>query len=278
MAETIDPDTSPNIKIATYNIFSGRQGRLEMALRELDRLNVDVAFLTEAKLTGIYTQHCLGYNVLATDAVSPHKGGVALAWRAQSPNWTLESQRKHGPNVISCELKTGHRRFLLVGAYVSPSESDGSTMAFVELACARRTGLRTVIMGDFNVDFNEPGATGRDTDIMASLASLGVNSTGDCFRLSRRHREGFTWKQVRNGELMTSRCDSILSNCPRDFSNLQIRSPRGQLSDHDAVCAWIIAGSIKRHRGYLCARKSIPWKLPNALSDVDVLMENLRSH
>jgi hypothetical protein len=39
------------VKLATYNIVSGRAGRLEQALRSLDIGNVDIAVLTEAKFT-----------------------------------------------------------------------------------------------------------------------------------------------------------------------------------------------------------------------------------
>ena len=48
---------SPYIKLATYNIQSGRGGRLEMALREMAIMNIDAGILTETKLTdGIYTR------------------------------------------------------------------------------------------------------------------------------------------------------------------------------------------------------------------------------
>ena len=76
----------PHIKFATYNILSGRKGRLEMALCEMDRLNVGFAFLTEAKLTrGIHTRRGFGYSVFTTDAVSPHKGGVTCTFRHYPP-------------------------------------------------------------------------------------------------------------------------------------------------------------------------------------------------
>ena len=135
--------------------------------------------------------------MFATDAVSPHKGGIALVWRT-SPTWSLESERTHGPNIIRFELKTGHRRFLIVGAYISPSEEDGSTFDYIKQACNRQTGLCTIVMGDFHVDIVDPGATGRDAEILAGLAGLGVTNAGENFHLSRRHCDGFTWKQCHN--------------------------------------------------------------------------------
>ena len=50
--------------LATYNVTSGRNGRLEQALRAMKVANVDVGVLTEAKLTkDIYTRFSSGYHV-----------------------------------------------------------------------------------------------------------------------------------------------------------------------------------------------------------------------
>ena len=62
------PDTT-RITIATYNIQSGRNSRLEFACRALEKMNVDLCFLMEAKLTdGIHSRACNGYTVTATKA------------------------------------------------------------------------------------------------------------------------------------------------------------------------------------------------------------------
>ena len=59
----------PWIKIALFNIISGRQARLEMALHAMDMMNIDLGFFLEAKLTdGIHTRRCNDYNVVATNA------------------------------------------------------------------------------------------------------------------------------------------------------------------------------------------------------------------
>ena len=72
------------INIATYNIRSGRNGRLETALRAMEQMKVDLGILTEAKLTdGIYTRCSHGYNVVATKAWVHWQGGVALFYK----NW-----------------------------------------------------------------------------------------------------------------------------------------------------------------------------------------------
>ena len=55
-------DGSKTFAVATCNIRCGRNRGLESALRALDLMEVDIAILTEAKLTkGIYTRGARGY-------------------------------------------------------------------------------------------------------------------------------------------------------------------------------------------------------------------------
>jgi exonuclease III len=45
-------------------------------------MHMDIVILTEMKLTdGRHTKRALGYDVVATKAISPHQGGVALIYR-----------------------------------------------------------------------------------------------------------------------------------------------------------------------------------------------------
>ena len=88
------------IRFGTYNIRNGRNGGLEAALREMSQANVDLGILQETKLTDIiYTRGSAGYSVVATDAPSRHRGGVAIFYRP-APHLAVEAVRKFGPNVI----------------------------------------------------------------------------------------------------------------------------------------------------------------------------------
>ena len=70
------------IVIGIWNIQSGRNYRLESALRALGIVGVDLAFLMETNLTdGINIRFSSDYHVLATNAVSHTQGGVALVYR-----------------------------------------------------------------------------------------------------------------------------------------------------------------------------------------------------
>jgi exonuclease III len=120
------------IRIATYNIRSARGGNLESVLRALNQMNVDLGLLCETKLSDErFTKFSSGYRVFASKAPSSHQGGVALIYR-HSPFWQVESERIHGPNVISFELVSGSSRTLIIGAYIPPG--DKNTIEFINQA------------------------------------------------------------------------------------------------------------------------------------------------
>jgi hypothetical protein len=78
-----------------------------MALRAMRQMNADLGVLTETHLTGIHTLEAEGYQVRAMVATSHNQGGVAIFWRDGADAWQVESERSHGPNVMSFELVTG---------------------------------------------------------------------------------------------------------------------------------------------------------------------------
>ena len=71
---------APNVVL---DIWSGRNGGLEISLWALDAMGANIVFLTETNLThGIYTRSSSGYLVTTTDATSAHQGRVVFCWRA----------------------------------------------------------------------------------------------------------------------------------------------------------------------------------------------------
>ena len=62
-------DKQTDLRIATYKLCSGCNNQLEMAERAMDKMNVDMGFLTEAKLTNrIYTRWTSNYHMCATNS------------------------------------------------------------------------------------------------------------------------------------------------------------------------------------------------------------------
>ena len=100
-------DGTVPIRFGTYNIRNGRKGGLEAALRGMSQANMDLGILQETKITnGIYTRGSAGYKVIATDAPSRHRGGVALFYRP-TPRFAVEAVEKCGPNVMAWQVMTG---------------------------------------------------------------------------------------------------------------------------------------------------------------------------
>jgi hypothetical protein len=199
-----------SIKIGTYNIRSGRAGNLEGYLRAMHKMHMDIGILTEMRLTDErHAKRAFCYDVVATKAISPHQGGIALIYRT-SEYWQVESVRCHGPNVIGFQLVTGERRYSCVGGYIPPS--DVSTIQYVGQAFDRLPTGRRIFLGDLNVDLNNL-RDDRATRVATMTAGLGLENLLSHFRQRRRHKGGFTWHVRRNDKIITARCDYILGSC-----------------------------------------------------------------
>jgi Reverse transcriptase (RNA-dependent DNA polymerase) len=275
--DTFQTVEESRINLATYNIRSGRGGNLEIVLRAMEQMNVDLGILTEAKLTdGIYTRYSSGYNVVATSARVHNQGGVALFYK-DSPDWQVESVKHHGPNVISFQLVAASQRWGVVGAYVPPSDSDTVeyiTRAFEDMPRA----ISPILLGDLNVDLASP-RDGRGQAIAAEMASLGLEDLLLHFRQRRRFRHGKTFGQYRDGQLVRSRCDYILGTDRRMFKNVSIRDPRLYTSDHFMVHGRLLLTSNRRqHLAYHKARKRFPLQPPKGgpMTRADVLFQALK--
>ena len=80
------------------------------------------------------------------------QGRVDLMRREQSNRWDIESTRFHDPNVVSCEIVTGHTRTLLVSVYLPPSTLE-HLLNFEEKIQIFK-GLDPIFLGSFNVDLD----------------------------------------------------------------------------------------------------------------------------
>jgi hypothetical protein len=64
-----------DIKIVTFNIRNGRAGNLEVALRAIEKMEIDIDVLCEMELTDDkYTKLSHSYEVVATNAKSSAQG------------------------------------------------------------------------------------------------------------------------------------------------------------------------------------------------------------
>ena len=269
--------------LATYNVTSGRNGRLEQALRAMKVANVDVGVLTEAKLTkDIYTRFSSGYHVMATEAPSAQQGGVALFWR-DSPTHQVEGQRTWGPNVVSFELVTGGLRYYVVGAYCPPSDPEASTTEDISAAFgAAKPGRQRILIGDVNAVVAEP-RDARDDIVADCVAAMGLGDLGPHFR-PRPGKGRWTYQQRRaDGTKVQSTLDYVFGEDRRLVQSVRMVSPRLMETDHRMVVAHLRMRPSTSHRAYLNARKRFPYAPPverveggaEAAADFGQLLENV---
>ena len=97
------------IRFGTYNIHNGRNGGLELALREMSQSNTDLDIFQETKLTNVvYTRGSTEYSIVATDTPIRHRSRVAVFYRP-SPRYAVETVQQFGPNIIGFHMATGER-------------------------------------------------------------------------------------------------------------------------------------------------------------------------
>ena len=128
----------------------------------MDQANIDLGVSQETKCTdGIYTRESAGYCVVATDAPSRHRGGVALFYRPSSL-FVVEAVREYGPNVLSFEVATGGRRWYIIGCYLAPDDARTIERVVTALGYQPR-GTALLVTGDFNTDLGETSRRGSKT-------------------------------------------------------------------------------------------------------------------
>jgi hypothetical protein len=172
-------------------------------------MRVSVGILTETRLsTDRYTRSAYGYTVFATQTTRVNQGGIALTFTNNSLYFQVESQRRHGPNVISFFITTGTRQYPVIGVYIPPG--DTTTLAFISEAANRFEEQPSILIGNINVDFRTNTPSNRNTEIMALLTTLGLEDMSGHFIQRQNFRHGNTWSMARDGIILQSRCNYIL--------------------------------------------------------------------
>ena len=93
--------TGKVVTFGKYNIRSGRNGGLELALCRMDKGQVDCGVLQEIKLIDrVYTQESSGFMVTVMAASSAYCGGITIFYR-KAEKFATKELRLHSPNVIS---------------------------------------------------------------------------------------------------------------------------------------------------------------------------------
>ena len=247
------------IRMITYNIIDAGGNNLDMVLRQMAHMNVDLGFLTETKLSDTnnnnnkHSRNCEGYSVYATTTTgADSKGGVALFYR-NSSQWTIEGIQAFGPNILRCSLVSGNRRWICVGVYFPPSETTtttttdhDATLNFLRQA-TRNANHPLIVMGNFNCDLSYSLAPQNEIASLVSL--LHLSDVADHFPHTRGR---WTWshQEGRRGRYIRSTKDYVLSQEPLAFSRWAIKTPRYYHSDHRAIVTELRLTEQQRARGH----------------------------
>ena len=196
------------ITICTWNIVDGRGNRLELACNRLNRLEIDVALLTETKLNGRHTVSSYGYSIVTTKCRNPHQGGVALCFR-NDRNWHIESPEEFGDNVLRCTLVYEGKRTVLVGIYIPPSEEDLETIRHLDKAVRDVDSRNLVLLGDLNIQLDSPKDE-RAWNIAEAIKTFGMKNLASGFKPRRKKCFDWSWRTFREGRRIQSLCDYML--------------------------------------------------------------------
>jgi Reverse transcriptase (RNA-dependent DNA polymerase) len=240
-------------------------------------MGIDWGVLTEAKITaGIHTRFSSGYHVVATEAPSATKGGIALFFR-ESTAFQVESYRRHGGNVISFMVVTGALRQGVVGCYIPPSDHDLQTLHHLNEAFLRfPPGHTPWVLGDINASLQSPHNEWQAA-IATELLGRGLIDALAHFRQRRRFRDLCTWRKCRNGSVISSRCDYILLPDCSALRSAGLRDPRYFSSDHLMVVGEHQGSPHSRGAAYIRGRKAFPLGTPKwgPMTQADFLFEKV---
>ncbi len=126
------------------------------AAKGLRQMGLGCAVITETKLTDArYSKHVEGYHVIASEAMSPQQGGIALLWTAGHQDFEVEAVKIVSPNVLTFQLVTGKVRFFVIGAYIPPADTTGVDALRAAWATCP-SSCKPLLLGDLNIDFGSP--------------------------------------------------------------------------------------------------------------------------
>ncbi len=250
------PEGSGTFSVTTWNIRSGRGAGLAAAAKGLRQMGVGCAVLTETKLTDDrYPWFIQGYHMIASRAMSPQQGGIALLWReSENLGFLVEGVSIVSPNVLTLQLVTGGVRFFVMGAYIPPAD----TMGVDDLRDAWGkcpANCKLLLLGDLNINFGSPRSKWEEiiVDLIEEINLANISRKFCQWWNSRQGGGRWTWRQRRGRQWHQSQPDYCMAwdGDAKLFQNIAIQRPWIHDSDHRAIVATIRRGrlgQLKLHR------------------------------
>jgi len=239
--------------MATWNVLSlAHDGYREAIARELQRLHIDVACLTEARLTDNGKDIIEGLTFLHSGGTQHHRG-VCLVLSSRTAR-SLKSWEPISDQLLTARLAHRHGHMTILVPYAPTDDtSDANKDNFYSLLedTIRRVPPhdQLVIAGDLNAvsgtdrsGFEQvvgPFGSGIPNDNSARLltlcALLGISIVGSWFQRSDIHR----WTWVSNDGRTLKELDYFLAKRRQDFRSYRVvrRAKCPANTDHRLVIA-----------------------------------------
>lgn len=147
------------MKLGTINVQGSSLESLEIVLRSLGKLHLDLTVLTETNLGFYFPRKSQGYQVYEQDlhenGPRNRGGSVALAIRIPPKDvripWYIEDVSFFGRNIIKCTLVSVMKRWDIIGMYLTPVTDPTENLNMFQSE-SRSSRNPTVVLGDFNCD------------------------------------------------------------------------------------------------------------------------------
>ena len=229
-------DLRRSARFATWNVLTlSRTGYKEAVTRELGRLGIDIACLTETRIEGSGHQLIEGYTFIHSGGTQ-HYRGVALVVASRIAGGLI-SWRALSDRLLSARFSHHHGHLTVIAAY-GPTEvaSDAEKDEFYESLAALTASVaphdQLIIAGDLNAvsgtdragidavvgPYGSGVPNNNTTRLLDFCAVAGTSIVGSWYR--RRDIRRWTW--ISNDGVTKKEIDHILTRNRKDFVSYRV--------------------------------------------------------
>jgi len=229
-------DLRKSIRMATWNVLTlAKDGYREAMARELARLDIDVACLTEARLTNSGKEIVEGHTFLHSGGTQHHHGVCLIL--SPKVKHSLKAWEPISDRLLAARLSHRHGYLTILVPYAPTDDtSDADKDSFYDLLEGAIRNVpphdQLVVAGDFNAvtgsdrsGFEEvvgPFGSGSPNDNSARFltlcALLGLSAVGSWFRRTNVRR----WTWISNDGRTLKELDHFLTRRRQDFKSYRV--------------------------------------------------------
>jgi hypothetical protein len=258
------PDLRVHLRIATWNVLTlARTGYLTSLVREVDRLDIDIAGITEARLKDNGDKTIEGYVIYHSGGSQSHRG-VALVIKRHLAN-SIKEWQPISDRLLYVRMGHRHGCITLIVAY-APTEDSASAdkdifyQQLESLTQSTHTHDQLIILGDLNAvtgtdrsGFERvigPFGSGTPNDnsdrLLSYCATFGLSAVGSWFRRKDIHR----WTWLSNDGVTKKEIDHMLTRNRDCFKSYRVHrgAECAANTDHRLVVACISVRLIKMRK------------------------------